>query len=422
MNVRKVKEKSMSIHIKDKMEVHRKTAVNDVSKSDINNVLVKVVEVETKKNVAGQQEGGEEVYDAALLAHEVFRPISISLRKGSDRIKTSMLEQKRKKYKIVSTVMDNETVSEKSGNGMTKTIPRNTDMSKVSVGKKSTFESTATITLEKNVGNAIKAVNIQRQNVLQKVSEDLRTRGDIRNPSRKSVNYAEREQGMRSRQMKAFREKKVQEVKQGEQAGNKIVNRISSKVKGLTGKAVGAVLGALGGAISLIAIVAIVVVLIVMVLYHSPFALFLPSLSATDTVQSVTNALVSDFIMEAETLANDHTGYDEGEIYYCDLDGNAVASVSQKDIMCVYMVKYGVGDAASVMDNRGKRRLETVVEDMCRYSTTDRTEVRKDEKGKKYNVSILEINVILKDYQDMVGEYGFNQERAELLETLMNQY
>lgn len=461
MNIKKVEEKSMTIHIKKKPNIHRKSESDihahaepdsrfcnsardvtsyaahtederspktiDVAKKvrhekggGMVHSLVKAAEVETTKTVSRQLDGGEEVHDAALLAYEVFRPISASAHKGID-IKAAMMEQKRKKYKIVSPVEVNRTVSKQSEAGMMNPPTNNTGKSKSAGEMKKDSEKATSVTSGKNARKTIKVVSKQQLRVSQKASEGLRTSGHPRNASNEDVKYAERKQELRSRKMKAFREKKAQGAKLGRQAGKKIVNRIRSKVKEFTGKAVVAVLGVLGGAIGLIAMVAIPVVLIITVLYNSPFALFLPSLDAVDTVQSVTNAFVSDFVLEAEALVNDHTGYDEGEIYYCDPDGNAVTSVPQKDIMCVYMVKCGIGDAATVMNNRAKRRLEAVVKDMCQYSTTDRTEVRKDKNGKKYNVTILEVKVLLKDYQDMILEYGLSQEQTEVLEILMNQ-
>lgn len=154
-------------------------------------------------------------------------------------------------------------------------------------------------------------------------------------------------------------------------------------------------------------------------LYNSPLALFMPPLSDGDTVQEVAESYVQEFLAGAEREANEHLGYDEGEIYYQDPYGNMVLPIPQKDIICVYMVKYGTGDTATIMNDKARRRLLRVVEDMCRYSTTSRTEKRKDEKGKEYEVTILEVNVVLKDCRDMAVEYGFSEEQTRLLEMMM---
>lgn len=180
-------------------------------------------------------------------------------------------------------------------------------------------------------------------------------------------------------------------------------------------------LGVLAGILGLVMLVTLPVIVVVAIFYHSPFALFLPPLQDGETVQSVTSAYVADFMAEAELLAEEHTGYDEGELSYEDTGGNLIDASTIKDIMCVYMVRYGVGDTAAVMDEKSKDSLLDVVEDMCVYSTSSRSEKRKSEAGKIYEVSILEVKVVFKDYQDMVKEYGFNDEQAEMLEQMMMQ-
>ena len=207
----------------------------------------------------------------------------------------------------------------------------------------------------------------------------------------------------------------------GDNPENQNPDFIGSKIRGYGVEATLIILGILGGILSLIALVAVPVVLIITILYNSPLALFLPPLSGGDTVQALTQTYVAEFIAEAEREADDHVGYDEGEIYYRDPDENVVLPTPQKDILCVYMVKYGVGDTATVMNEKARRRLLGVVEDMCSYSTSDRTEKRKDGKGKKYDVTILEVHVVIKDYRDMAVEYAFSEEQMELLEMMMQQ-
>lgn len=308
MSIKKVNKDSVKIHIKRKPEIHAKKRRRQKA-----NVFAKAAKVETAKVTAKQVDGGEEMQEAALLAHETLRPVSAVSHKGVECIKVSVLEEKRRFF-----------------------------MKKVKAKRK-------------QPGSVPKLVG----------------------------------------------------------------NIFSKKEKVLVGKAALAVLGAVGGVLSLIALVAVPVVLIITLLYNSPLALFLPLITSGDTVQTVTGTYVADFMTEVENLANNHVGYDEGEIYYCDLRGNIIIPMPQRDIMCVYMVKYGMGEMANVMNDKGKKRLKGVVDDMCQYSTTDRTEERKDAKGKKYDVTILEVNAVIKDYRDMIAEYGFSQEQIELVEVMM---
>jgi len=83
------------------------------------------------------------------------------------------------------------------------------------------------------------------------------------------------------------------------------------------------------------------------------------------------------------------------------------------------MVKFGIGEMSSVMNTASKNMLKGVFTDMCTYTTSVRTEERKDEKGRTYKVDILEVNVVLKYYWDMVTEYTFNQGQIEMLEQMI---
>ena len=180
-----------------------------------------------------------------------------------------------------------------------------------------------------------------------------------------------------------------------------------------------AAVGALGGILGVALLVAIPVILAIFILYHSPFALFLPKPDAGESIDSITSVCVEAFLEEVETLAKDHTGYDEGEIYYRDADGDDVVSVQKQDIMCVYMVTYGMGDSAVIMTDTSKENLKQVVEDMCIYTTGERTEKRRDEKRGEYEVDILEVHVVIKNYEDMILEYGFSKEQTEMIEKMM---
>lgn len=89
------------------------------------------------------------------------------------------------------------------------------------------------------------------------------------------------------------------------------------------------------------------VVAVIAILYNSPFAFFLPPLESGDTVTTVASAYVSEFNRDINTLANEHTGYDTGQIVYVDFEGESAGNFN--DIVTIYMVKYGVGDTATVI-------------------------------------------------------------------------
>lgn len=86
----------------------------------------------------------------------------------------------------------------------------------------------------------------------------------------------------------------------------------------------------------IIAIAAIPVVAVVGILYNSPFAIFLPPFEFGDTVMSVTSAYVADFNRDVNTLASEHTGYDYGDIIYVGYEDSSSSPSNYYDIMCVY--------------------------------------------------------------------------------------
>ena len=190
-------------------------------------------------------------------------------------------------------------------------------------------------------------------------------------------------------------------------------------------KAVAAIGGFLVGAALFIAVAFIPVVAVVTILYNSPFAIFLPTLEEGEQVTDVFSSYLSDFRKEAEQLAQEHSGYDEGELIYVDYEGGGAEPSNLYDMIAVYMVRYGVGDTASIVNDTTKSWMRTVMEDMCSYTLETGTEERdtgeKDKNGQAITetVSVLYVKVHLKTYSDMVAEYGFGEDEVAMLEELM---
>ena len=173
-----------------------------------------------------------------------------------------------------------------------------------------------------------------------------------------------------------------------------------------------------------VAMIAVPVIAVIAILYNSPFALFLPPLESGDTVQTVTSAYVQEFNRDVNTKVNEHTGYDLGELVYVDYEGMEENPSNYYDIMAVYMVKHGVGDTATVMNDTSKGWLQAVVNDMCSYTTSTGTKAveETDADGNVTTVtkSVLYVNVTLKSYRDMISVYGFNSYHVEMLEQIMS--
>ena len=173
-----------------------------------------------------------------------------------------------------------------------------------------------------------------------------------------------------------------------------------------------------------VAMIAVPVIAAIAILYNSPFALFLPPLESGDTVQTVTSVYVQEFNRDVNTKVNEHTRYDLGELVYVDYEGKEENPSNYYDIMAVYMVKHGVGDTATVMNDTSKGWLQAVVNDMCSYTTSTGTkdveETDADGNVTTVTKSVLYVNVTLKSYRDMILFYGFNSDHVEMLEQIMS--
>ena len=173
-------------------------------------------------------------------------------------------------------------------------------------------------------------------------------------------------------------------------------------------------------AMVLCALVAIPVLAVIALIYNSPFALFFPTPQGGESVQSVTSAYVAEFNQEVNDLVNTHDGCDIGRIVYVDYEGTNESPSNIYDIMAVYMVEYGMGESATVINDISKGWIATVVEDMCDYSTSSGTEVIAHEDGTETTQTVLYVNVTLKDYQDMISIYDLDETQSELLNIMMS--
>ncbi len=175
------------------------------------------------------------------------------------------------------------------------------------------------------------------------------------------------------------------------------------------------------GLLLIIGIAAIIIALVVAVIYNSPFSIFFPPLENGDTVMTVTSQYVAEFNRDINTLVTEHKDCDIGKIVYVDYEGTLSAPSNYYDVMSVYMVKYGVGNTATVMDETGKANLKSVFDDMCTYTISTGEEKIKNDEGKKVKKKVLYVNVTFKTYYQMETEYSMSEDEINLLNSLMSQ-
>lgn len=165
----------------------------------------------------------------------------------------------------------------------------------------------------------------------------------------KKVDKVSEKKKLRNRKISFFLDKmRAQENQQDslfKLAKDLIAGKLIVKIKG-------AIALAAAGLVLMLLLVSVIIVpvtAVVAVIYNSPFAIFFPPLEAGDTVITVTGSYVSEFNREVNDLINSHSGCDMGMKVYVDYEGSASVPSNNYDIMAVYMVKYGVGDTATIM-------------------------------------------------------------------------
>lgn len=363
------------------------------------------------KAAADQIEGSREVQQAAYMAHEAFRPVTGTASQGARIFKKKVTEQKKRRIKKVEV---GKKLAKKSATKATKDVVKGTAnkatketakrASKFAAKTATTAATTATGSVGSPAGIAIGMATGYA--------------------SRVAIERKDTQMANRNRKLAFFLDKmKAQENQQDNIV--KLMKDLITRRALLWIKTVAPMIGlVLLLLVLVVAMITIPVIAVVAVIYNSPFALFLPPLEAGDTVQTVASAYVAEFNQDVNTLANEHTGYDQGQVVYIDYEGMDATPSNYYDILAVYMVKYGVGDTATIMNDTSKAWLKSVVDDMCLYTTSTGSETvtvtNEDGTTSTTTTTYLYVNVTLKSYRDMISEYGFDSNEVEMLEEIMS--
>ena len=337
--------------------------------------------------VTEQVEGGQEVSQAAYLAYESSRPVTGTASKGAALFRKKAAAEAKKRIK------------------------------KVEAGKK-----LAKKTAKKAAKDTAKTVAKETAKEIAKTTAKVATKTATK--AGVSIEVKDEKMTNRSRKIKFFLDKMKAQENQTDSVAKLVKDLIVRKAITWV-KAAAPIIGlVLLLLVLVVAMIAVPVIAVIAILYNSPFALFLPPLESGDTVQTVTSAYVQEFNRDVNTKVNEHTGYDLGELVYVDYEGMEENPSNYYDIMAVYMVKHGVGDTATVMNDISKGWLQAVVNDMCSYTTSTGTkdveETDADGNVTTVTKSVLYVNVTLKSYRDMISVYGFNSDQVEMLEQIMS--
>ncbi len=423
---------------------HRKSTVHKVSKDGklamlrnsmknanqsikVNNHSLRNAGMVGGKVATDQIEGGQELQQASMIMYEASRPVTGTASRGAELFKRQVINRQKLKIKKVDA---GKKIAKKGAKDAAKSTAKGTAKKVAKESSKKVAKETAKIVAKETSKAVAKtATTAVATTAGTSVSPDVGTvigfaAGEVVG---EAVAYKMDEMDMknnvRSRKIKFFLDKMKAQDEQTDSFAKLVKDIFVQKGMFVAKYVAKLVLPLLLGLVLLVLVVAIPVVAVVGTIYNSPFAIFLPPLEDGDTVTMVASAYVAEFNREVSDLANAHTGYDDGKIVYVGYEGTDIPS-NLYDILAVYMVKHGVGDTATIMNDTSKGWLQDIVDDMCTYTTSSETETEtvdnEDGSTSTVTTTYLCVNVTLKNWRDMVTEYGFNSDEQELLAEFMS--
>lgn len=462
MKIKKVDDKPMVIHTKQKAKIHthepkkasikgsniytvdrdptkkrteggtyRKSTVHQVKRESMlsryrrnvkqSNQSIKVKDTSLRnagmvggKAVTDQLEGGQEIQQSAMIMYEASKPVTGTASRGAELFRRQVINKQKQKIKKVEA---GKKIAKKGAKNTAKTVAKESTKKAAKETAKTAAKETAKIARKTATTVATTAAGTA-------VSPGVGTAigiaaGEVVGAA---IEYQDMVNDNRARKIKFFLDKMKAEGEQTDSFGKFVKDLIVRRGSMIVKQIASIILPVLLVLVLLVSLVAVPVVAVVGVIYNSPFAIFLPPLEEGDTVTTVASAYVAEFNREVSELADNHTGYDAGKIVYVGYEGEGNPS-NYYDILAVYMVKYGVGDTATIMNNTSKGWLKSVVDDMCTYTTSTGTETETVENGDgtttTTSTTYLYVNVTLKSCYTMANEYGFTQEQKELLTEFM---
>lgn len=415
---------------------HRKSTLHKVSKVDrfaklrknvkesnqsikVNNHSLRNAGMVGGKVATDQIEGGEELQQSAMIMYEASRPVTGTASRGAELFKRQVINKQKLKIKKVDA---GKKLAKKGAKDTAKKAAKET-------GKKAAKETAKTAAKETSKAVAKTATTAAATTAGTSVSPGLGTvigfaAGEVVGETvAYKMDEADMKNNVRSRKIKFFLDKMKAQDEQTDSFAKLVKDVFVQKGMFVAKYVAKLVLPLLLGLVLLVSVVAIPVVAVVGTIYNSPFAIFLPPLEDGDTVTTVASSYVPEFNREVNELASNHTGYDAGKIVYVGYEGEGNPS-NYYDILAVYMVKHGVGDTATIMNDTSKGWLQTIVDDMCTYTTSSGTETdtitNEDGSTTTTTTSYLYVNVTLKSCYTMASEYGFTQEQMDLLVDFMS--
>lgn len=404
------------------------------------NTAVTFAAAAATSKTAEQLDGGEEFQDSASVSYQLTNPLLSAGSKGAQYFKEKTLEERKRRIKVVEQKKSIDRIKHagrKSVRGSDYSIHKNNftdDDSREDTAadqkqdladtkRKYRYYTHKTSRQMNGRGYAKEKQRNTDTNIPAESSYFPNVHGHTTTSDYRASREMTRQDAAvvtRKRKIRQYVNQVAAENRKSETIIKKIKDQAAKKLS-LWIKSIAPKVGGMLAAVALIlAVVALPTLSMVTIIYNSPLAIFFPPVEEGDTVQSVIQTYEQEFHCTVEELASTHPGHDEGELVYVDYEGTGGAPSNLYDMIAVYMVKHGVGETATIVNDISRAWMKQVVEDMCTYTTSTRIESYPDGEGGSYTITILCVNVTLKSYRDMIPVYDFDENEIELLEIIMN--
>lgn len=389
------------------------------------NSNVKAVSAVGVSAALNHMEGGNEVKEAAMVAYGVAQPVAGVTKKSSEIYRNGLRRMKKQRIKQVKAgtkiskreIKKKEYLIENENNDFVNTTA---GVSNTETGAKANTSKESKSSARKRYAKSSDNSTVSPGSRLKIKNATFGSSSIGKSKTKSSSGKGDSKANLRSRKIQFFLDKMRAQDEQKDSLGKMLKDIVAGKLMAKLKASIAIIAAGLVLLLLLFTVVIVPVTSVIAVIYNSPFAIFFPPLESGDTVITVTGSYVSEFNREINELVNTHQGCDMGMKVYVDYEGSEANPSNNYDIMAVYMVKYGVGDTATIMNSTSKDRLKQIVDDMCSYTTSTGTEQITDSNGNTTSKSCYYVNVTLKTFQDMITEYGFSSDEIAILEDMMS--
>lgn len=346
MKIRKVEDKPMVIHTKKKPKLHFHTKKKAVIKKKVTPTSVTV---ERKKPRSGIKKKMEESGQSIKLRKEGLRTMAgVAMRAGAGQIEGG--EEIKESIDLLAVASAPAFGAVSQGAGLYRRKREENRRKRKGREKEKSEYAADSLHVRKN------AIEHRKD----KRGKSKRNREDSHKGERKrksGVNHL-----VRGRMIDSFLEKFQSERQEQKDIITSTKEAAKATAILLVKQVVTFLAPILLGLFALVSVVGIVVVAILAVIYNSPLSIFFP---LPDTGYENPRTVLSEYYREfnQQITSLEEQGY---SITYQNSE-NGVPVSNFNDTLMVYMVKYGTGQAAYVMDDEGKKHLKEVFEEMNYY-------------------------------------------------------